>query len=75
MPPKRIAIKARRECQRKADRNFSAKKVRLEVAFNTENPRDAARIEKLAAMPDKTAAVKAWLDSLDLSELIALQAN
>lgn len=72
MAGRKKAIKVRRESQRLADRKFSVKKVRLEVAFNSENPRDASRIEKLAAMPDKSAAVKAWLDSLDLS---ALQAN
>lgn len=55
----------RSESQKKADKAFSAKKIRLEVVFNPDNANDARRIAKLAAMPDKSKAVKEWLDSLD----------
>jgi len=55
----------RSESQKKADKAFSAKKVRLEVVFNPDNADDAKRIAKLAAMTDKSRAVKEWLDSLD----------
>jgi hypothetical protein len=55
----------RSESQKKADKAFSAKKVRLEVVFNPDNEDDVKRIAKLAAMPDKSRAVKEWLDSLD----------
>ncbi len=55
----------RSESQQRADKVFSAKKVRLEVVFNPDNADDAKRIAKLAAMPDKSRAVKEWLDSLD----------
>lgn len=55
----------RSESQQKADKSFSAKKIRLEVVFNPDNEDDAKRIAKLAAMPDKSRAVKKWLDSLD----------
>ena len=56
---------ARSESQKKADKTFCAKKIRLEVVFNPDNEDDAKRITKLAAMPDKSRAVKEWLDSLD----------
>lgn len=55
----------RSEAQQRADKAFSAKKVRLEVVFNPDNEDDARRIAKLASMPDKSRAVKEWLDSLD----------
>jgi len=55
----------RSESQQRADKAFSAKKVRLEVVFNPDNTDDARRIAKLAAMPDKSKEVKEWLDSLD----------
>jgi len=53
------------ESQKKADKAFSSKKIRLEVVFNPGNEDDAKRIAKLAAMSDKSRAVKEWLDSLD----------
>jgi len=55
----------RSESQQRADKAFCAKKVRLEVVFNPDNADDAKRIAKLAAMSDKSRAVKEWLDSLD----------
>lgn len=55
----------RSESQKKADKAFSAKKIRLEVVFNPDNADDAKRIAKLVAMPDKSRAVKEWLDGLD----------
>jgi hypothetical protein len=55
----------RSESQQRADKAYAAKKVRLEVVFNPDNENDAKRIAKLAAMPDKSRAVKKWLDSLD----------
>ncbi len=55
----------RSESQKRADKVYAAKKVRLEVVFNPNNEDDAKRIKKLAAMPDKSRAVKEWLDSLD----------
>lgn len=58
-------MKKRSDSQIKADKVFSAKKIRLEVVFNPDNPEDAKRIAKLAAMPDKSRAIKKWLDSLD----------
>lgn len=54
----------RSEAQQRADKTFSAKKVRLEVVFNPDNEDDARRIAKLASMPDKSRAVKEWLDYL-----------
>ena len=54
----------RSESQQRADKAFSAKKIRLEVVFNPDNADDAKRIAKLAAMPDKSRAVKEWLDYL-----------
>lgn len=54
----------RSDSQKKADKAFSAKKVRLEIVFNPDNADDAKRIAKLVAMPDKSRVVKEWLDSL-----------
>ncbi len=54
----------RSEAQQRADKAFSAKRVRLEVVFNPDNEDDARRIAKLASMPNKSIAVKEWLDYL-----------
>jgi len=54
----------RSDSQKRADKKYSAKKVRLEVVFNPDNEDDARRIAKLASMPDKSRAVKEWLDYL-----------
>ena len=56
---------ARSESQKRADEAYAAKKVRLEVVFNPDNAEDAKRIAKLAAMPDKSRAVKEWLDGFN----------
>ena len=58
-------MKKRSESQQRADKVYAAKKVRLEVVFNPDNADDAKRIAKLAAMPDKSRAVKEWLDALN----------
>ena len=55
----------RSEAQQKADKVYAAKKIRLEVVFNPDNLDDAKRIAKLAAMPDKSKAVKEWLDAFN----------
>ena len=55
----------RSEAQQKADKVYAAKKIRLEVVFNPDNLDDARRIAKLAAMPDKSKAVKEWLDAFN----------
>ncbi|WP_288980166.1 hypothetical protein [uncultured Flavobacterium sp.] len=56
---------ARSESQKRADKAYAAKKVRLELVFNPDNAEDAKRIAKLAAMPDKSRAVKEWLDGFN----------
>lgn len=56
---------ARSKAQQKADKVYAAKKIRLEVVFNPDNPDDARRIAKLATMTDKSRAVKEWLDSFN----------
>ena len=43
---------ARSESQKRADKAYASKKVRLEVVFNPDNVEDAKRIAKLAAMPE-----------------------
>jgi len=58
-------MKKRSESQQRADKVYAAKKVRLEVVFNPDNADDAKRIAKLAAMPDKSKAVKEWLDAFN----------
>ena len=58
-------MRKRSESQQRADKVYAAKKVRLEVVFNPDNADDAKRIAKLAAMPDKSRAVKEWLDALN----------
>ena len=55
----------RSESQKRADRAYASKKIRLEVVFNPDNADDEKRIAKLAAMPDKSRAVKEWLDALN----------
>ena len=56
---------ARSESQKRADRAYASKKIRLEVVFNPDNADDAKRIAKLAAMPDKSRVVKEWLDAFN----------
>lgn len=58
-------MKKRSESQKRADKVYAAKKIRLEVVFNPDNPDDARRIAKLATMPDKSKAVKEWLDAFN----------
>jgi hypothetical protein len=35
------------------------------IYFNPADPLDAARLAKFDALPNKTEAIKKWLDSLD----------
>lgn len=58
-------MKKRSESQKRADKAYASKKIRLEVVFNPDNADDAKRIAKLAAMPDKSKAVKKWLDAFN----------
>mgnify|MGYP003554445195 CR=1 FL=1 len=58
-------MKKRSESQKRADKAYASKKVRLDVVFNPDNEDDARRIEKLASMTDKSRAVKEWLDAFN----------
>lgn len=35
------------------------------IYFNPDDPADVARLAKFDALPNKTEAIKKWLDSLD----------